>query len=104
METSTTRIAFSVRDILNMPESKEKEVETKATKELDVSIKRPSTEHADRPPSEDEKDLKESTLKGRIIIPNICPKSQYPSDILVKVLSCFKKTLVKCTTQVKALH
>jgi hypothetical protein len=65
METSATRIAFSVRDILNMPESKEKEVETKDTIERDVSLKRPSNdEDEDRPPSRDEKDLKEPTLKG----------------------------------------
>ena len=65
MDDTTTRTAFSVRDILNMPECKEREVETKGTKELDGSMKGPSTEHTDRPPSQGDKDLKESTIKGK---------------------------------------
>ena len=66
METTASKTAFSVRDILNMPECKEKVAETKDPKELESSMKRPSIENADRPPSRD-KNLNEPSLKGNNI-------------------------------------
>ena len=66
METTSSKTAFSVRDILNMPESKEKATEAKQPKELEGSMKRSSIENADRPPSRD-KNLKEPSLKGNNI-------------------------------------
>ena len=68
METcGTARTAFSVRDILNMPESKEKEMNE--TKDAKISmIKSLPSEEIERPPSCDERTLKESTLKGKIIL------------------------------------
>lgn len=63
METTASKTAFSVRDILNMPECKEKVAETKDPKEFESPMKRPSTENNDRPPSRD-KNLKEPSLKG----------------------------------------
>lgn len=85
METSTTRIAFSVKDILNLPESKEKE--------LDGSMKGLSNEEdTDRTRNKDErKDLNEATLKGKIIIHSINFSRGYCTEVLFSIVQAYSE-------------
>ncbi|XP_028393145.1 homeobox protein XENK-2-like [Dendronephthya gigantea] len=63
METSnSSRTAFSVRDILNMPQSKE--MDTKR-ENPDIPTKKLANEVKDGPPSREAKELKESSLKEK---------------------------------------
>lgn len=73
MESSTSRTSFSVKDILNMPESKDKGIETgkDGIKEREMLTKRSSTEDTEGPPSQEEKHPKgkELSLKGKNMHP-----------------------------------